>query len=74
MTNPEESAPKKTEGKAPEGAEGGGKRGWLPWAVGWVLVPATLVGLIFGGGALVGVHLHDSWLARLVVWFVELFW
>lgn len=48
-------------------------RGWLSWAVGWVLVPATILGLIWVGGVLVGVHLHDSWLSRLVVWVVGLF-
>ena len=45
----------------------------LSWIVGWVLVPATLLGLIFGGGVAVGVHLHDSWFTSMIVWIVELF-
>ncbi|MCA9650536.1 MAG: hypothetical protein H6712_16605 [Myxococcales bacterium] len=71
MSNPEKQALQ----KQPEGAAEGEKaeRGWLSWAVGWVLVPGTLIGLIFGAGLMVGVHLHDSWFSRLVVWFVELF-
>lgn len=57
--------------KAP--AEGEAPRGWLSWALGWVLVPGIILGLIFGGGVLVGAHHPDSWLSRLVVWVVELF-
>ncbi len=53
--------------------EPAGKTRWLSWAVGWVLLPGTIIGVLFGGGVLVGVHFHDSWLARLIVWFVELF-
>ena len=45
----------------------------LSWVVGWVLVPATVIGVIFGGGALVGAHFHDSWFTRAIVWVVELF-
>lgn len=55
-------------------AEGEAKpRGLVSWLLGWVLVPGLILGSIFGSGVLVGVHLHDSWLARLVVWIVELF-
>lgn len=49
------------------------RKGWLSWAVGWLLVPATAIGLLWGAGVLVGVHLSDSWYARMVVWIVELF-
>lgn len=45
----------------------------LSWVVGWVLVPGTVIGVIFGGGALVGAHFHDSWFTRAIVWVVELF-
>ncbi|MBL4684887.1 MAG: hypothetical protein JKY37_09885 [Nannocystaceae bacterium] len=45
----------------------------LAWLVGWVLVPSTLIGLVFGGGALVGAHFHTSWFTRLIVWVVALF-
>lgn len=75
MSEPKNEAPlaKKT-GKSAEGeAEGKRPRSRLSWIVGWVLVPGTVVGLIFGAGLMVGVHLHDSWFSRLVVWCVELF-
>lgn len=49
------------------------KEGWLSWIVGWVLMPSTVLGVIFGGGVLVGAHLHDSWYARTVEWVVNLF-
>jgi hypothetical protein len=54
-------------------AEGEGREGWLSWVVGWVLVPATVIGLIFGGGVALGAHNHDGWFARTVVWVVDLF-
>ncbi len=45
----------------------------LSWVGGWVLVPGTVIGVIFGGGALVGAHFHDSWFTRAIGWVVELF-
>ena len=54
-----------------EGEEGSQSR--LSWVVGWVLVPASVIGVIWGSGVLVGVHLHDSWFTRMIVWIVELF-
>ena len=45
----------------------------LSWVVGWVMVPSVVIGVIFGSGVLVGVHMHDSWFTRLIVWVVELF-
>jgi uncharacterized membrane protein YfcA len=51
----------------------GAKRSRTSWVLGWVVAPLSVVGLIFGAGVLVGVHLHESWFARLVVWFVDLF-
>lgn len=50
-----------------------GPKSRLSWFVGWVLVPSTLVGLIFGGGALIGAHFHASWFTRAIVWTVGLF-
>lgn len=61
----------KTDTKAP--AEGEGKRGWGSWALGWVLAPGLIIGMIFGGGALVGAHFHDSWFVEAIVWVVGLF-
>jgi hypothetical protein len=59
---------------SPDKAEGEAKReGWLSWLVGWILVPGTVIGVIFGGGALLGAHRHDGWFARTVVWVVDLF-
>lgn len=62
---------KPAEAAAPEGEEP--RRGWLSWVVGWLLVPGTVVGLIFGAGVLVGAHFSDGWFARAVVWLVDLF-
>jgi hypothetical protein len=56
-----------------EGDPGENKGGVLQWVLGWVVMPAVVIGLIFGAGVLMGVHMHDSWYTRLVVWVVELF-
>lgn len=65
----------KKEDASPEPAdgEGGRREGWLSWVVGWVLVPGTVIGVIFGGGAALGAHRPDGWFARTIVWVVELF-
>lgn len=69
-----DKAPPKGEAKGEGEGEGEGKKeSRLSWMVGWVLVPTVVIGTIFGGGVLVGAHLHDSWYTRLVVWIVELF-
>lgn len=73
MSDPSSKALSTSDAKAPAEGEGGGKPRWLSWAVGWVLVPGVIIGSIFGGGLLVGAHFHDSWFARLIVWFAELF-
>lgn len=54
-------------------AEGEAPRSRLSWLVGWVMVPGVIIGVLFGGGALVGAHFHDVWLVRAIVWVVELF-
>jgi uncharacterized membrane protein YfcA len=67
-------SPVKKQRSSPD--EGGGedrKRGRVSWLLGWVGVPVLVIGLIFGAGVAVGVHLHESWFTRLVVWFVGLF-
>jgi hypothetical protein len=53
--------------------EGEGKKSPLSWIMGWVVMPSAVIGLIFGSGVLVGVHLHESWFTRLVLWVVDLF-
>jgi hypothetical protein len=68
---PAKAAPAKADAKAP--AEPDAKRSRLSWVAGWVLVPGAILGVLFGGGALVGAHFSESWLARLIVWVVELF-
>lgn len=68
---PAKATPPKADPSAP--AEGQASWSRVKWLVGWVLVPGTILGVIFGGGALVGAHLHDSWLARAIVWIVALF-
>jgi len=67
-------APAKADAKAPaDAAAAQAPPSRLQWLVGWVLVPTTIVGILFGGGALVGAHFSESWLARAIVWIVELF-
>ena len=67
----------KKEGAKAEAAEGegeGGRReGWLSWVVGWVLVPGTVIGVIFGGGVALGAHRPEGWFARSVMWIAGLF-
>ena len=47
--------------------------GRVKWVLGWVVLPGTVIGLIFGGGALVGAHFHESWFTRAIVWVIEVF-
>lgn len=58
-----------------EEAEGeeGKSPGPIRWVLGWIVLPGTVVGAIFGAGALVGAHFHDSWFTRAIVWVGELF-
>ena len=55
-----------------EGEEGKSP-GPLRWVLGWIVLPGSVVGAIFGAGALVGAHFHDSWFTRAIVWVGELF-
>ena len=64
---------KKPESGTPSGDGGERKRSRVSWLMGWVGVPVLVIGLIFGAGVLVGVHLHESWFTRLVLWIVGLF-
>jgi hypothetical protein len=66
-------AEKKAPAKADADAQPEAPRGWLSWVVGWVLVPAAVIGLIWGGGLLLGVHNHDGWFTRLVLWIASWF-
>jgi hypothetical protein len=68
---PAKAAPAKPDAKAPADPEA--PRSRLSWVAGWVLAPGVIIGVLFGGGALVGAHFSESWLARLIVWVVELF-
>jgi hypothetical protein len=54
------------EGEAP-------KESKLGWILGWIVLPGTVIGGIFGGGVLLGAHNHDGWFARAVMWVVGLF-
>ncbi len=75
MTDPETKAVVTAPGDAPaaSGDEQAPAKSRLSWAIGWIGVPLAVVSVIFGSGALIGAHFHDSWLARLIVWVVELF-
>jgi hypothetical protein len=53
--------------------EDGKRPGPLRWVLGWIVLPGSVVGAIFGAGALVGAHFHDSWFTRAIVWVGELF-
>ena len=53
--------------------EGEPKReGKLRWVLGWVVLPGTVIGGIFGGGVVVGAHFHDSWFTSAIVWLAEI--
>jgi hypothetical protein len=59
---------------APEpAADGGEPTGRFAWFLGWVVVPGTVVGGIFGAGALLGAHRPEGWFAKSVIWVVGLF-
>ena len=49
------------------------RRSPVGWILGWVMVPALVLGGIFGAGVCVGANLHESWVARSVMWFAGLF-
>jgi hypothetical protein len=53
--------------KAPEGEEPK-RQGMVRWVLGWVLVPAIVVGLIFGAGLHVGARHPEMWLSRFFLW------
>ena len=54
------------EGEAP-------KESKLGWILGWIVLPGTVIGGIFGAGVLLGAHNHDGWFPRAVMWVVGLF-
>jgi hypothetical protein len=54
------------EGEAP-------REGRIAWVLGWIVLPATVIGGIFGGGVILGANDHDGWFARSVMWVVGLF-
>ncbi|MBC8069344.1 MAG: hypothetical protein IAG13_13495 [Deltaproteobacteria bacterium] len=56
-----------TEGEPPA------KEGRIAWILGWVVLPATVLGGIFGGGVILGAHDHEGWFARSVMWVAGLF-
>ena len=45
----------------------------LAWFIGWVAVPGTVFGVIFGGGVLVGAHYPDGWISWSVRGIASLF-
>lgn len=56
-----------------EDAEDAGPRNWKRWALGWVVLPGSVVGVIWFGGVLIGAHFHDSWFTESIVWVADLF-
>ena len=60
--------------KTPDEPEAeGGRKGRVSWLLGWVVLPGSVLGGIFGGGVLVGANFHDSWFTRAFVWVGEVF-
>jgi hypothetical protein len=49
------------------------KAGWVSWLMGWVIVPASVIGAIFAAGVMFGAHQPDSWFTRAVLWCADLF-
>ena len=49
MSEQPSKAVSKSDAKAPAEGEGGaeGKHRWLSWAVGWVLVPGVIIGVLY---------------------------
>jgi hypothetical protein len=45
-----------------------GRRGWLGWFVGWVLLPGSVIAAIVGAGVHVGARWPEMWFSRLVLW------
>jgi hypothetical protein len=41
--------------------------------MGWVIVPASVIGAIFAAGVMFGAHQPDSWFTRAVLWCADLF-
>jgi len=58
--------------KSSDEGEGEGKSR-ASWVLGWIVLPGSVIGGIFGGGVLVGANFHDSWITRAFVWIGELF-
>ncbi len=48
------------------------REGRLAWAFGWIVLPSSIVGVLFLGGMLIGAHFHDSWFTRALVWIWDL--
>ncbi len=69
----EKPAPSKGEikKKEPPAEDSAGGRSRLSWLLGWVALPAAVLGGLFGGGVLVGANFHDSWFTRAFVWIGE---
>ena len=45
-----------------------GRKRWMSWVLGWVVLPGMVIGGIVGGGVLVGANFHDTWFTHAFVW------
>ena len=50
------------DGEAPK------KEGKLRWVIGWVVVPGSLLMMLFLAGVHVGANYPEMWLSRLIGW------
>ncbi|WP_157595178.1 hypothetical protein [Plesiocystis pacifica] len=57
---------KAAERNAQRGVKGESKR--MRWLLGWVIIPGSLLGLLFAWGVHVGARHPDMWLARALSW------
>ena len=51
----------------PKGDSPGGE-GKLRWILGWIVVPGSLIALLFLAGVHVGARHPDMWMSRLMLW------
>jgi hypothetical protein len=58
--------------KRDEGEQPKEKAGVLRWIIGWMVVPALVLGGIFGTGLHLGANHPEAWYTRAVMWIAEL--
>jgi hypothetical protein len=54
--------------KKPGEGEPAAPEGTVRWVLGWLVVPALVIGTIFGAGMHVGARHPEMWLSRFFLW------